>query len=128
MTEWATLNQMPKAKRLLALIVAIPLFAQSTATFTKFTATSWGIAVGASHCYAWNKLAAPWVTEIACYALALNQVQAQVAGQILSGDFRSVDGDFTWIFSPSISGNGQVDYQIVATPKGGTSLQSTGTF
>ncbi len=97
--------------------------------FTKFTPTSWGISIGPSHCYAWNKLAAPWVTEIAGYdASGLQQVQAQTFGKIMVGDFRSVDGEFTWIFSPSVLGGGQVDYQIVATGADGKSLLATGTF
>ncbi len=100
-----------------------------TPVFTQFTPTSWGIAIGPSHCYAWNKLAAPWVTEIAGYDVTgLQQVQAQGAGKTMQGDFRSADGEFTWLFSPSASVPGAVDYQIVATSADGISLLSTGTF
>jgi hypothetical protein len=44
------------------------------------------------------------------------------------GYFKSVDGDFTWAFTPSASGNGQVSYQVAATPTGGTSLLQVGVF
>ncbi len=115
-------------KRLLALLIAIPLFAQSTAVFTQFTPTSWGFVIGPAHCYAWNKLAPPWVTEIACYGPGLQQVQAQIAGQTMVGDFRSADGEFTWLFTPSVAGADGVSYQIVGTPKGGISVVQTGTF
>ena len=127
-TEYVTLNPMTM-KRLILLLVGFPILAQTGAVFTQFTPTSWGIAIGPTHCYAWSKLAKPWVTEIACYdSGGLQQVSAQTAGKTMAGHFTSTDGDFTWIFSPSASTPGAVDYQITAGPAVGASLLETGTF
>ena len=97
--------------------------------FTQFNATTWGFAIGPSHCYAWKNPSTSWAIEIAAYdATGLKQVQAQTAGETLEGDFRSADGEFTSIFSPAISIPGGVDYQIAATPTGGAAVVQKGTF
>ncbi len=113
-----------RAMRILAALLALPLLAQAPAVpvFTQFTPTSWGLTFGPDHCYAWNKLAPPYTLEIACYLSGLApKVQATPTlglNESMTGDFRNSAIKFTFIFHPSNSSPGKVDYDIVGTPVG----------
>lgn len=86
--------------------------------------------IGQSRITIWFKLPAPWPIIVGYYDATgvirspqgIDLQQCKIEGQ-----FNSADGAFTWSIKPSVT-IGAVDYEIAATPTGGSSVRNSGTF
>jgi|ERR1035437_2622941 polyisoprenoid-binding protein YceI len=107
---------------LLLILFSLPALAQTPAVFNDFSPTVKGVTIGSSHCYLWVNLVGIWNAEVACYQVDKNgyptvqQVQAELVGQTLRGEFDNIDGQFWWTVLPN--GDGTTFWMMAALPTG----------
>lgn len=125
-------------KKLLLLLpfLALPAIGQN-AVFNQFSPSVIGMTIGTSHCYMWGNLTPPYTLIVGCYtASGIQQVQAQVAGQELTGFFcdsvnfavlpgKCVGNSFAWLVTPNGAGG---FWQIFGSPASGTTNFQQGNF
>lgn len=113
----------------LLVTACMPTGAQAVAVFTQFSPTVIRMTIGASMCTAWSQLPAPWPLIIYCIGPGGYAMFPGSNGQTTTWDWRDASGTFTWSIKPSKTAPAPaLDWDLAATPAGGTETRKTGTL